>query len=168
MTERKMPETEKRGSLSQRGDFVLDSDDRKRYNDMLELPHHVSRTHPHMSRHDRAAQFAPFAALSGHKEAVAETERVTEAFAVLDESRKEELDGRFALILAGMEKPLSERPLVEITYFKADEKKAGGEYRTAVGRVRKVDGTGRGLVMESGEFIRAEDVADIVLPGGRI
>ena len=87
---------------------------------------------------------------------------------VLDESRKEELDGRFALILAGMEKPLSERPQVEITYFKADEKKAGGEYLTAVGRVRKVDGMGRGLVMESGEFIRAEDVADIVLPGGRI
>ena len=126
MTERKTPETEKRGSLSQRGGFMLDSDDRKRYNDMLELPHHVSRTHPHMSRHDRAAQFAPFAALSGHKEAVAETERVTEAFAVLDESRKEELDGRFALILAGMEKPLSERRRWRSRILKRTKKRPEG------------------------------------------
>ncbi len=106
-----------------------------KYNDIIELPHHQSKRHPHMSLHDRAAQFSPFAALSGYEDAVNEIARFTEEWVELDEHEKERLYRRLALI----DKNLSQMPLVEVTYFKPDEKKSGGAYITVSGSVRKID-----------------------------
>ncbi len=106
-----------------------------KYEDIIDLPHHESKRHPHMSLHDRAAQFSPFAALSGYEDAVNETARLTEEWIELDEYEKEKLNRRLALI----SEKLSQLPLVEITYFMPDEKKSGGAYVTASGSVRKID-----------------------------
>ena len=92
------------------------------YDDIIDLPHHVSETHPPMSRADRAAQFSPFAALTGYDAAVRETARMTERRIELDEGVKAELNARLNCIL----EHLSEHPQVSITYFMPDEKKSGG------------------------------------------
>ena len=105
------------------------------YDDIIDLPHHVSETHPPMSRADRAAQFSPFAALTGYDAAVRESARVTEQRIELDEGVKAELNARLNCIL----EHLSEHPQVSITYFMPDEKKSGGAYRTVTGAVRKLD-----------------------------
>ncbi len=106
-----------------------------KYDDIINLPHHESKTHPHMSLRDRAAQFSPFAALSGYEAAVNETARLTEEWVEPDEYKKEQLNRRLVLIGEN----LSQTPRVEITYFKPDEKKSGGAYVTARGSVRKID-----------------------------
>lgn len=106
-----------------------------KYDDIINLPHHESKTHPRMSIYDRAAQFSPFAALSGYEAAVNETARLTEEWSEPDEYEKEELNRRLVLIGEN----LSQAPVVEITYFKPDGKKSGGAYVTARGSVRKID-----------------------------
>ncbi len=123
-----------------------------KYDDIIDLPHHKSKRHPHMSLHDRAAQFSPFAALSGYEDAVNETARLTEEWIELDEHEKEKLDRRLALI----SEKLSQLPLVEITYFKPDEKKYGGAYVTVSGSVRKID-TFEGIIyMSDGTMIHVD------------
>ena len=112
------------------------------YDDIIDLPHHVSETHPPMSRADRAAQFSPFAALTGYDAAVRESARVTEQRIELDEGVKAELNARLNCIL----EHLSEHPQVSITYFMPDEKKSGGAYRTVTGAVRKLDSFAKTLV----------------------
>ena len=96
------------------------------YEDMIDLPHHVSKNHPQMSMHDRAAQFAPFSALSGHSEAVAETARLTGRKIELDEYEKQRLDETLLALRAH----IRERPEIEVTYFLSDENKEGGRYET--------------------------------------
>lgn len=90
------------------------------YDDIIHLPHHVSAKHPQMPLSERAAQFSPFAALSGHEEAIRETERLTEEFILLDEEQKEKLN-RQLLLLKEQE---SAQPEIEATYFQPDGKKA--------------------------------------------
>lgn len=124
------------------------------YDDILHLPHPTSSRHPRMSRMDRAAQFSPFAALSGHGEAVAETARVTERRMDLDEDAKAELDRRQAY-LAGL---LQVRPEVTLTWFLPDEKKAGGRYVTATGRLKQIDAYERVLVFTDGRRIPLDDM----------
>lgn len=92
---------------------------RNPYEDMLELPHPVSKTHPQMPRGDRAAQFAPFAALTGYEEAVREAARFTEEKMVLDEDSKEQLDWK----LRHLQEKVKEKPTITVTYFLKDEKK---------------------------------------------
>lgn len=123
--------------------------DEHRYDDMIDLPHHVSRKHPQMPLLDRAAQFAPFAALTGHEAAIKETARLTEEEIELDENRKELLDFR----LQELQEHLTESPKVTVTYFKPDEKKAGGVYETVTGVVKKVDGYTGELVFTDGRRI---------------
>ena len=113
------------------------------YDDIIDLPHHVSETHPPMSRADRAAQFSPFAALTGYDAAVRESARVTEQRIELDEGVKAELNARLNCIL----EHLSEHPQVSITYFMPDEKKSGGAYRTVTGAVRKLDSFAKTLTL---------------------
>jgi len=125
------------------------------YDDLLCLPHPTSRKHPRMSRLDRAAQFSPFAALSGFEGAVRETARLTETRIELGEDELAELDERLRLALAWGDGP----PVVSVTWFRPDGRKAGGAYVTTRGRIRKVDEVKRVLVMEDGERIPVDEIA---------
>ena len=125
-----------------------------KYDDIIDLPHHVSETHPPMSRADRAAQFSPFAALTGYDAAVRETARVTERRIELDEGVKAELNARLNCIL----EHLSEHPQVSLTYFVPDEKKSGGAYRTVTGTVRKLDSFAKTLTLTDGTVVPMEEM----------
>lgn len=127
------------------------------YDDIIDLPHHVSETHPPMSRADRAAQFSPFAALTGYDAAVRETARVTERRIELDEGVKAELNARLNCIL----EHLPERPQVSITYFMPDEKKSGGAYRTVTGAVRKLDSFAKTLTLVDGTVVPMEEMVHV-------
>lgn len=132
--------------------------DEHRYDDMIDLPHHTSKKHPRMPLLDRAAQFAPFAALTGHEAAIKETARLTEDEIELDENRKELLDLR----LQQLQEHLSEQRSVTVTYFKPDEKKAGGAYETVTGVVKKVDAYAGKLVFADGRRIGLERIIELV------
>lgn len=128
-----------------------------KYEDMIYLEHHVSEKHPQMSIHDRAAQFSPFAALTGHGEAIAETARLTDRKIELDDYEKLKLDEKIYIL----QRRIKERPEVYITYFKPDAKKEGGRYLTVSKRLRKIDSVERVLVMEDETRIKMEDVLDL-------
>lgn len=119
------------------------------YDDILHLPHPVSKNQPQMSLRDRAAQFMPFMALTGYKDAVSEAERLTEEWMELDESEREILDRKLQLLMEHRE----EHPEVVITYFQPDGRKDGGAYQTVVGRLRKLDVDGRSVLLDNGECI---------------
>ena len=126
-----------------------------KYDDILHLPHPTSNKHPRMSIRDRAAIFSPFAALSGHGAAIAETARLTDRRVELDEDTRAELDRRQAVLL----EHLSEQPEITITWFRSDGRKDGGAYRTVTGRLKKVDEAARTLTLLDGTSIPLEDVA---------
>lgn len=127
------------------------------YDNIIDLPHHVSETHPPMSRADRAAQFSPFAALTGYDVAVRETARVTERRIELDEGVKAELNARLNCILEHLPK----HPQVSITYFVPDEKKSGGAYRTVTGAVRKLDSFAKTLTLADGTVVPMEEMVHV-------
>ena len=131
--------------------------DEHRYDDIIDLPHHVSRKHPQMPLLDRAAQFAPFAALTGHEAAIKETARLTEEEIELEENSKELLDLR----LQQLQEHLSEQPEVTVTYFCPDEKKSGGAYETVTGAVKKVDAYAGELVFTDGRRIGLGTVIEL-------
>lgn len=130
-----------------------------KYDDILYLPHPVSARHPQMPLADRAAQFSPFAALTGYEAAIRETARLTKERVELDESRKEILDERLQMIREN----LSEKPEVTFTYFQPDERKSGGAYLTVTGRVKKMDGYERRILLEDGTVVPLEELIDIEL-----
>ena len=107
----------------------------EKYKDMLHLPHPVSAARPRMALQDRAAQFSPFAALTGYDDALRETARLTERFIELDEDGKQEIDRQISYL---QQHPLDTVP-VKIIYFVPDEKKDGGSYRRVAGHVKKID-----------------------------
>lgn len=124
------------------------------YDDIIGLPHHVSERRPHMSMHDRAAQFSPFAALTGYHAAIDETARLTEEKIELEESRKQ-LISRQLSILAEHAKEL---PEVTAEFFVPDERKTGGAYVIETARATAVD-PGRGtLRLNNGRSIAFEDI----------
>lgn len=127
------------------------------YEDIINLPRHVSPTRPQMPIANRAAQFCPFAALTGYDAAVRETARLTDEKIELSESAISELDTRLRL-LADL---LGDEPEAQITYFLPDKTKSGGKYVTATGRVRKIDDFERLVIMESGEKIPVSDINSI-------
>ena len=127
------------------------------YDDIINLPHPTSQRHPRMPVRDRAAIFSPFAALSGHGAAIAETARLTERRMELDEDTKTELDRRQAVLLAHV----GEQPEVTVTWFQPDKKKDGGAYVTTTGRLKKLDTVQRVLVLLNGTSIPLEDVAGL-------
>ena len=94
------------------------------YDDIIDLPHHVSKVHPQMPLSARAAQFSPFAALTGYEDVIGETVRMTEPKRELDESEKAELDRKLGILASR----LRERPVIRMEYFIPDERKDGGEY----------------------------------------
>lgn len=126
----------------------------KEYREIIDLPHHVSPTRPQMPMSARAAQFAPFAALTGYDSAIKETGRLTDEKIDLDEEALTDLNMRYQLLVDA----LDEEPEVEITYFKPDERKSGGEYVTVTGTVKKVDDFERLITMQNGTKIPMDDV----------
>ena len=130
------------------------------YNDIINLPHHVSPTRPQMSMMDRAAQFSPFAALTGYDAAIKETGRLTDEKIELGEEELSILNIKFQLLVDS----LDEEPEVNITYFKPDDRKAGGAYLTASGTVKKIDDFERIIFMKNGTKIPMDDVLSIELP----
>lgn len=103
------------------------------YDDIINLPHYQSATRPHMSNYDRAAQFSPFAALTGHDEAIKETARLTDRKTELDEYKKEDLNSKLQMISDNLGTE------VTLTYFQPDEKKSGGAYMNITGCVKRID-----------------------------
>lgn len=112
-----------------------------RYKDMLFLSHPDSPRHPRMPWQDRAAQFSPFAALTGYEAALKETARLTDRFIELDEDRKQEIDRRLFYLQQHREEQIP----VKIIYFIPDARKEGGSYRTMEGYVRKIEETSRSI-----------------------
>lgn len=131
--------------------------DNNRYDDIINLPHHVSTKHPKMPIIDRAAQFAPFAALTGYDAAVMESARLTEKRIELDEYQRELLSVQLQHILARLE----ERPEVSITYFKPDKKKEGGVYLTVAGIIKKINEVECVLHMSDGTQIPIGEIVKV-------
>ena len=127
------------------------------YDDILHLPHHVSEKHPPMSRLDRAAQFSPFAALTGYEAAVEETARLTDRRIELDEGEKGAIDQRLMLLQERLPEPME----VTITYFIPDKKKAGGVYVSVSGTVKKIDDYECAVVLSDGTSIPVDDICHI-------
>lgn len=127
------------------------------YDDIINLPHPTSAKHPRMPLSDRAAQFSPFAALSGHSAAIAETARLTEQRIELDEDTKAELDRKQTVLL----EHIDEQPGVTVTWFRPDEKKNGGQYVMAEGQLKKVDEITRILQLADGTTIPLDDVLEL-------
>ncbi|MCX4257768.1 MAG: hypothetical protein OSJ54_12700 [Oscillospiraceae bacterium] len=128
-----------------------------KYDDILNLPHHVSNTRPHMSMHDRAAQFSPFAALTGYDDTVRETARLTDEKLELTADRINDLNQKIAFLKEHAE----ERPEITVEYFIPDEKKSGGKYVTLLGKFRRIDEYNHNMVFTSGEEIPLNDIFEI-------
>ena len=129
----------------------------EKYRDMIDLPYPGESQHTRMPVRDRAAQFAPFAALTGFGAVLKETERITEKRIELDEYEKEKLNENLRLLLEKQES----RPEITVTFFVPDEKKDGGAYRTISGHIKRVDEESHCLILEEGERILLEDIFDL-------
>lgn len=126
------------------------------YEDILHLPHPVSQTHPRMPREKRAAQFSPFAALTGYDAAIGETGRVTEDFVDLTEERILELNEKLILLRG----EIAGRPTVTVSWFRPDEKKSGGGYVTTTGALQKMDDLERTITVD-GRIIPVDRIVEI-------
>ena len=127
------------------------------YEDIINMPHHVSSTRPQMSMMDRAAQFSPFAALTGYDGAIKETARLTDEKSELGDEAISILNMKLQMLAEAFE----DRPEVCITYFSPDERKAGGTYISVSGVVKKIDEFERILILTDGTKIKMEDIAYI-------
>ena len=129
----------------------------EKYEDIINLPQHVSETRPQMSMLDRAAQFSPFAALSGYDDAVKEAGRLTDHRVELEDEGQDLLDRK----LQYRQEIIADRPEISVTFFIPDEKKPGGSYAILIGNLKRVDLYERLLVMTDGKKIPLDDIADI-------
>lgn len=129
------------------------------YEDIIGLEHHQSKTHPHMSIHDRAAQFAPFSALTGHGAAIAETARLTEQEVTLDEYVVEEIDEKLQWLMQNIDS----KPQVTVTYFVPDEKKEGGAFVQKTGCVKKLDSYQKTIFLADDTCIDIEKIREIAI-----
>ncbi len=126
------------------------------YDDIIHLPHHQSSLRPHMPLRDRAAQFSPFAALTGYDQAVEETARLTDERHNLGEDARDALDEKLGRLLrAGGGQQVS------ITYFEPDMRKKGGAYQTVHGNLKTYDNLERAVVLEDGTRIPADSILDL-------
>lgn len=129
------------------------------YDDIIDLPRHVSKTRPQMSTINRAAQFSPFAALSGHEAAVKETSRLTEQRVELDEYLKNAINAQLQIIADR----ITEQPPITVTYFQPDPIKDGGTYLTTSGTVKKIDPNKRMITMNDRRTIPIIEIISIEL-----
>ena len=127
------------------------------YDDIINLPHHVSKVHPQMSMMNRAAQFAPFAALTGHSEAIEETARLTDTQQELADEDSEALNQKMAYL----REVINEHPTITITYFEHDRKKAGGMYKSIEGQLQNIDDYSQTIILKNGEVILLKSILDL-------
>lgn len=139
---------------------MTDGKNAHRYDDIINRPHHVSNKHPQMPLKNRAAQFSPFAALTGHDAAIKEIARLTRERAELDENTKAVIDERLRIL----KKYCTQQPEISVTYFQPDEQKEGGAYVTAAGKIKKIDSYGRRLFLENDMVIPVDEL--IAIEGG--
>lgn len=130
------------------------------YEDIIDLPPHISEKHPQPTMTERAARFAPFAAITGYEEMVLEEARVTEERTELDENTLTILNEKLNII----QDSLTEKPEVRITYFLPDAKKAGGSYVTVTGTVKRIDEYNRILIMTDGKTIPIDEIFNLESP----
>ncbi len=128
-----------------------------KYDGIIDLPHHVSDRHPPLGKDSYAAQFSPFAALTGYEGVIEETARATDERPELDEEAKERLSGRLAILLDH----LDEAPVVSVTHFVPDGKKSGGSFVALTGSIKSYSQTERMITMSSGERIPLDNVYEI-------
>lgn len=127
------------------------------YDDIIDLPHPVSKKHPAMKIYDRAAQFSPFAALTGYEAAIRETARFTGRRIELDEDEKAALDRKLHMTA----ERAGEYMEVSVTCFEPDKTKEGGSYKTVCGCIKKIDDYRREIVLMDGRRISMDDIIDI-------
>lgn len=127
------------------------------YEDLVDLPHPVSKIHPPMARMDRAAQFNPFAALTGYEEEIEEAARLTEEKIGLGEDEKRFLDKQLQYLLTQIQR----QPLIEVLYFVKDEKKVGGAYMMKKGRLKKIDSYQKHIIFTDGTRIAFADLRQL-------
>ena len=119
-----------------------------KYEDIINLPHHQSLTRPHMSNYDRAAQFAPFAALKGYEEEIEEAKRTTDSKVELSDEQINDLNEK----LKALKEIIKDQPIIKVVYFVPDEKKEGGSYVTIEQQIRKIDEYKRKLIFSDKEI----------------
>lgn len=127
------------------------------YDDIIDMPRHVSTKHPPMPLRDRAARFAPFAALKGYDEAVVETARLTNSKIILDDNEIEQIDAQLQFLADNIKKRID----VVITHFVPDERKSGGAYQETKGILKKIDPIERKVIFEAGEEILIDNIFSI-------
>lgn len=132
----------------------------KDYSDIIDLPHHVSKNRMPMSLYNRAAQFAPFAALRGYEEAIAETARQTDQKASLSDNQIDDIDFKMQIL----EKHLEKQYEVTIQYFQKDKRKEGGTYITVTNIIKKFDYYHQTIVLMNGTIIRFDDIVALSSP----
>lgn len=130
-----------------------------RYDDIINLPHPEPTIRSRMAMENRAAQFSPFAALTGYDDATREEARLVDMKQELSEDMKDIIDAKLAVI----EQHIKEQPEISVTYFQPDEKKTGGRYTTVSGNVKKLDGVEHVIIMADGTKI---PIGDVRLIGG--
>ena len=135
----------------------MKQNENSKYDDIIMLPHHVSKKHPQMPLLNRAAQFSPFAALTGHDAAIQETQRLTDSFIEIGGSREIKLNEQLLLIRHNLDK----RPELKITYFQPDERKSGGSYITVCGRIKKIDEYNRQIIFVDGTVLPIDHIFSI-------
>ncbi len=128
-----------------------------KYSDIINLPHHVSSTHPHLSREQKAAQFAPFAALTGFDDEIKETARLTDKRIEIDDGLKEVLSNKLYIL----NQNIKNKPKALITYFKEDQKKTGGKYVEAEEIIKKINLFDNIILLNDNTKIYIPDIIDI-------
>ncbi len=129
----------------------------RQYDDIINLPHHVSKKHPQMSLYARSAQFAPFAALTGYEDVVKETARETNKRIEIDDELKSILDSKLQILI----EQVKAKPEVLFTYFVPDSKKDGGEYVTVRGIIKKIDMYNQYINLADNTKIPINEIIDI-------
>ena len=127
------------------------------YEDIINLPHHISKKYPRMSLEARSAQFAPYAALTGYDEVLAETARITNRRIEIDENLKTIIDSKLQIIREN----IKNKPLISVVYFVPDLKKNGGKYVTVNGNVKKIDEYRNVLVLDDSMEIEVKEIIQL-------
>lgn len=127
------------------------------YEDIINLPHHISKKHPQMSLEERSAQFAPFAALTGYEDAIDETARLTDERIDINEDVKEKLNEK----IKNINKNINKTPEITVTYFVPDNKKSGGKYLVIKEKIKKIDEINQLLIFTNGSKIKINDIINI-------
>lgn len=138
-------------------DKLVDIEDDFPYKDILYLDHHTSLNHPRMSNMNKAAQFSPFAALTGYEDKVKETARYTENEIYLDEEKKEIIRNKLNII----EEKINDKVTVNITYFVKDKRKNGGEFKNIIGIIKKIDNYNNEIIFTDKNKIKLDSIIDI-------